>query len=102
MDSGHGKWSPGVPARPDAPAAGQPQCRVDSCPSQGDTWMLPIGESCHARLGNLPRPIGDFINGSSTTHSNQRKVKCLDCCPGFPQEVFPQEVAVSCFRCFSL
>src|ERR1700676_5677384 len=31
--------------------------------------MLPVGESCHARLGNLPRPIGDFINGSSTTHA---------------------------------
>src|SRR5580700_7526973 len=33
---------------------------VDSCPSQGDTWMLPVGESCHARWGNPPSPRGQL------------------------------------------
>jgi outer membrane protein assembly factor BamB len=50
---------------------------VDSCPSQGDTGMLPVGESRQARMGNLPSPIGHSINGSSTTHANshQRNLK---------------------------
>jgi hypothetical protein len=51
---------------------------VDSCPSQGDTWMLlPVGGIMPRTLGNLPGPIRFSINGSSTTHANphQRNLK---------------------------